>query len=279
MKKFFKVSLCDKYLRKEFNNDVNSIVSVIGFVFIFVTISEPYRNLCAGIYVISLVCYYLYLWYSANNLKQIKLNINATNIIIEQGDLFNAKGFKTIAFNEYFDTIVDNKIIAENSLNGKYIKNNYSDVTELDEKIDNDRHLQGSMVSGKEINRREGKKIRYRLGSIFVDGDYFLVAFTRFDKNNKAYLEMNDYFNCLLNFWKECDNFYAGKTINLPLLGSGITRFCYNSDITNQELLELLILTYKLSKVRFTNDEGIKIILTEKVIKEINLYKLKYMFN
>ncbi len=279
MKQKFKVSLCDKYLRKEFKDNVTYLVGLIGFGFIFITVSEEYRNLFAIIYIITLVIYYLYIWYNANNLKQIILNINETKIIIEEGDIFKCQGFKVISFNEFFDTQVDNKIISDTSLHGMYINNKYKDVKELDSKIINDSHLSNCMISGKELPRKEGKKIRYRLGSICVDTDFFLVAFSRFDKNNKAFLEMNDYFNCLLNFWKECDIFYSGKDINLPLLGSGITRFPNNNELTNQELLELLILTFRLSKIRFKNNSKIKIILTEKVIKEINLHKIKYIFN
>lgn len=279
MEQIFKVSLFDKYLRKKFKDNVTCFIGIIGFIFIFITVSEEYRKLCAIIYIIILVIYYLYIWYQANNLKQIRLKINETNIIIEEGDIFKCQGFKVISFNEFFDTQVDNKIISETSLHGTYINNKYRDVKELDSKIFNDSHLSNCMISGKELNRKDGKKIRYKLGSICVDEEFFLVAFSRFDKNNKAFLEMNDYFNCLLNFWKECDIFYSGKDINLPLLGSGITRFPNNNELTNQELLELLILTFKLSKLRLKNDSKIKIILTKSVIKEISLHKIKYIFS
>ena len=41
---------------------------------------------------------------------------------VKIGDIFSESDFKVIAFNEYFDTQVDNKIIAESTLNGMYIR-------------------------------------------------------------------------------------------------------------------------------------------------------------
>ncbi len=70
-----------------------------------------------------------------------------------------------------------------------------------------------------------GKNFKYKLGTIFQHNNYLLTAFTRFDKDNRAYLGMNDFINFLLNFWNEIDIIYAGRSISIPLLGSGITRF------------------------------------------------------
>ena len=84
----------------------------------------------------------------------------------------------------------------------------------------------------------------------FIPTEYFLLAFSKFDDCNRAYLEMVDYVRCLNNMWCECDIFYAGKSISLPLLGSGITRLKGYENINNQELLEILIWTFKISKLR-----------------------------
>ena len=68
-------------------------------------------------------------------LKKIKLNIKGSDFIIKQGDIFLQEGLKVINFNEYFDTIVDNKIIAKNSLNGKFITEKVKDLEKLDSTI------------------------------------------------------------------------------------------------------------------------------------------------
>ena len=53
--------------------------------------------------------------------NQVTLNIRGMKVIVKQGDIFSANGWKLIPFNEYFDTQVDDIIVAHNSLNGKYI--------------------------------------------------------------------------------------------------------------------------------------------------------------
>lgn len=47
----------------------------------------------------------------------------------------------------------------------------------------------------------------------------------KFDDENRAYLFIQDYVSFLLNFWNEIDIIYAGRSVSIPLLGSGITRF------------------------------------------------------
>lgn len=127
--------------------------------------------------------------------------------------------------------------------------------------------------------RSAGKKIRYKLGTICNVDDYLLTALTRFDADNKAYLEINEYINCLLNFWNEVDRIYAGRTIALPVLGSGITRFKGYDNITDQELLELIIWTFKVSRIKFTYPSKVKIVVYDDKSNKINLLELKGLEN
>jgi len=65
---------------------------------------------------------YILIWLEANLLTNITINIDGSTVNIKSGDLFEEQGFKVIPFNEYFDTQVDDKIIANSSLNGIFIK-------------------------------------------------------------------------------------------------------------------------------------------------------------
>lgn len=49
--------------------------------------------------------------------RGVSLSIRGMTIHIKQGDLFKQNGWKVIAFNEFFDTTVDDIIIAHNTLN------------------------------------------------------------------------------------------------------------------------------------------------------------------
>lgn len=119
-----------------------------------------------------------------------------------------------------------------------------------------------------------GNTTRYELGSIFKDQDYFLVSFSKFNDKNEANLKLTEYANCLLKFWDEVNSLYNRQTVVLPLLGSGITR---HKDFvaTNQELLDVIIWTFKISKVKFREPSKVKILIHNSQLETINFYKLK----
>ena len=189
------------------------------------------------------------------------------------GDIFKRDGIKVIPFNEYFDTTVDNKIISEISLNGQYINNHSKGKEYLDSIIKHDQHLEKNVIERNVHRENGGKTARYTLGTICRDDDYFLMAFTHFDEDDCAYLSPEDYVNCLMHMWHELDVFYAGRPVNITLLGNGITRL-KNEEILEQELLQNIISTFEMSKVQFGNTSSLTIVLSESVRDKINLYNI-----
>lgn len=283
-----KVKLFDKQLIKDFFDGIKNVTFIFTIFCPFIIeviekinklnfINNKYSICYAFILMIVSIFYYMYLWRKANNIKNIKLKINNTNIEIKAGNIFEEKGIKVIAFNEYFDTIVDDNIISKKSLNGQYIDKYYKDnVNKLDEKISNCRYL---MKEDKNTERKEGKKQKYRLGQIFEDkifenNIYFLVAMTKFDENNNARLNNKEFLHFLIDFWKNLNIKYNNRDIIIPILGSGITRF-ENKILNKQEILNLMILTFKISGVRFNSN----LIIINNKIDDINLYKLKELEN
>jgi len=217
----------------------------------------------------------MFIWLIENFRRKIKLNINNSRLIIKTGDFFREDSLKVIGVNEYFDNIVDDKIISSSSLHGKYIIQRYKrNIDELDKRIDEDIRLQ-ELKAEYNSDRQVGKKQKYKLGSIFIDDDYILTAFAKFDNQNRAYLHINDYINFLLNFWNEIDIVYAGRSIVIPLFGSGITRFKEYDSISEQELLELIIWSFRLSRIKFKYPAKATIIIHESISDKINFTKLK----
>lgn len=228
-----------------------------------------------GLLVISFI-HILYKLLKSLLLKKSILNIDGSEIEIKKGDIFTFPRniYKVISFNEFFDTIVDDQIISRASLNGQYLNKFYPDTSELDKKIIQDSRMQLRIVENNVTRPLGGNKTRYRLGSIYKDMDFFLVAFSKFDDENKANLMLHEYANCLINFWNEVNGLYAQQEVVVPLLGSGITR---HKDFTAnpQQLLEVMLWTFKISKVKFREPSKITILLHGNHHKEINFYKLK----
>lgn len=269
-----KVKFFDRQLLELFYKILSVISVLTSFLFIFIDIPVQHK-LIIGLAVLNfLVILYCVLWWCSNKKTHINLNIEGSPVEVKFGDIFNEDGLKVIAFNEYFDTLVDNKIIAENTLNGFFIKNFIENVSSFDEQICEDLHLQEKVIETNE-NRLLGKKTRYKLGSIFkYESQYLLTAFSRFDDKNRAYLSMQDYISCLLEFWNEIDIIYAGRTIVIPLLGSGITRFRGYENVSEQELLELILWSFKVSRIRFRYPSKVSIVVGYDKRDKVSLFKL-----
>ena len=72
-------------------------------------------------------------------------------------------------------------------------------VSDLDHRISNHQFEEDELL---EVNhkRKVGKTQKYSLGTIFVNNDYLLTAFSKFDDKNRAFLTMPDYLAFLINF-------------------------------------------------------------------------------
>ena len=120
---------------------------------------------------------FLIMWILANKKDEKKLKINSTNIVIKYGDLFEEEGLKVIAFNEFFDTQVDDKVIATSSLNGIFITEHSDGASTIDNKIDSEIRLKQSIISENVHRKFGGKTTRYKLGCVCPYYDYFLLSF------------------------------------------------------------------------------------------------------
>jgi hypothetical protein len=215
---------------------------------------------------------YIILWLWMNNKRSVTLKMGNTAVLIKQGDIFSEEGYKVIAFNEYFDTELGD-IVSEETLNGKFIKEYVKNTEELDKKIEEDEHLVNRKTNIN-TNRTSGKKQKYKLGSIYKNSDDFLLTtFTKFNNDNNAFVTTLDYMEFMLNFWHELDKLYNGKKVAITIFGSGITRFQDGYNPLKQELLELILWSFRMSRLKLSSQ--LSIVIPSPVCKEINFYKLK----
>ena len=271
-----KVGFFNKRLLGNFLKLASGISVVFTTVLAFLDLCPKVKLIIFGCFLGTLLLVYVILLIMANIMTRLKLKINNSIVNIRFDDIFSQpdSDLKVVAFNEYFDTKVDDVIISSNTLNGKYLLRLEQPIKELDASIANSPYMQ-ERIAGKNSKRKEGKIVRYKLGTIYKNKDYLLVALTHFNENNRAQLTLQEYSDCLINMWNEIDNLYNGQTVTLPLLGSGITRFKDCRDITDQELLEIILWTYRISKVKFTYPSCLNIVLDAGKKDKINLYKLK----
>lgn len=287
-KNFSKVKIYDRTLWKSYAATVAFLSSIITLISFFNTAEES----CIGIsgwitiYIIMLVGSFIYIWYKANALNEAYLSINNTKVEVVIGDIFDQFSnpdqhdgeITVIAVNDYYDYIVDDRIVSNKSLHGQYIKKIIAagKIDDLNKKIEDDPVLKRMGNPKEDALRKEGRKVRYELGSLVEFENYILTAFTNFDADNKAFLSADEYMHFWMKFWENIDAVYAGRTINIPLVGAGITRF-RNGKPTKQQLLETMLWSLKISGFHNTyGDKKIRFIIYEPDAAEINFYSIQH---
>jgi hypothetical protein len=270
-----KVSFFDKRIIKKFLEVTSIIGSTLSVIVLFADIPKEWK-FCGGIiFLVLLVVTYLAIWIWSNNLNCININVEGSEVTIKVGDIFRQPGLKAIAFNEYFDTQVDNKIIAEESLNGVFIKKHLGiPVAELDSHIEKYTFDCNDALE-KNDGRTQGKKQKYQVGTICLYEDYLLTAFSKFDENNKALLTMPEYLEFLIRFWDKVNNIYAQKSVSTTIFGSGITRIKGHKSIADEDLLKIMLWTFRISEMRFKYPARLTIIIHADKINQINLLDIK----
>lgn len=268
--KFFDLNL----IKAEWN--IFSIISTIaGFV---LAITGVPNNLDIGILigfiVLFIIIYIIIFWYYKFWCNHVELEIGKVNLNIKIGDIFKENGMKVIPVNEYFDTQVDDVIISQNTLHGMYIKEylKHNDLKSLDDTLE---EKLSKYECEENQNRLSGKKKRYAIGTTININDYILTALTKFDKENKAYLSMQEYLKFLNDFWNEINRIHNGRIVNVPIIGTGISRI--NPVLSEQEYLEQIIWSLKTSSL-ITSKSEINIIIYTGDKEKISFSEIKHRF-
>lgn len=277
-----KVPFFDKNVRNKFWKFFSVISGIISFILLFSIIPSSYEHtlpLLGYFFFGFVILVYFIIWYRANTLTNINIQIDGSTVNIKCGDIFLESGFKAIAFNEYFDTVVDDKIISNKSLNGIFIKrffdNNLNDLDTFI--IDNS---DPSDILEKSCERPQGgKTVKFKLSTLILYNDFILTAFAKFDSFNRATLTMPEYIEFLINFWDRVNRIYAQKNVSVPIFGSGITRIKEHKNIEDEDLLKIMLWTFKLSEMKFKYPAKLTILIHQNKINQINLFSLKYLLN
>ena len=96
---------------------------------------------------------------------------------------------------------------------------------------------------------------------------------------NRAVLVMPEYLEFLINFWDSVNRVYSQKSISVPIFGSGITRIKEHKNISDEELLKIMLWTFRISEMRFKYPAKLSIIIHEDKIDSINLLDIKVVDN
>lgn len=195
------------------------------------------------------------------------------NVLIKKADILNSKnGIVIIPVNEYFDTIVDDKIVSSNSLHGKFIKKIFKDnIDKLNSEIENS--LRESDYENNE-QRYNGNIKKYKIGTVarieYSNNIYLLLACTHFNDENMACIDLHEYYYSIIKLLDYIHSKHYDKDIYIPLIGgSGLNRLELNKIDTLINMISI-INSYK-KKLKIT-------IIIDKDLPIIDILYIKYLF-
>lgn len=210
--------------------------------------------------------------------KKIYLSLSdKVKASISYGDLFTKDGITVIPVNEYFDTLVDDKVIAINTIHGKFVRQFFGgDENNLKSQIT--KSLNGIPFIDTNTKRTSGNKKKYPLGTVArVVKDnkvFYLVALTKFNENHRAEVLNSEYQRVMCDLFTYVNQHSQGKKVNVPLIGAGHS----GVNLSKQKLLEFLLFSISMND-NLTLINGVEIVLHTSVENEINLSMTEILFN
>lgn len=274
-----KVTFFDRNVIKKSIKIIAGTSTAVSVIFLFVNIQACYKIWAGIAFLVILLVIHVATWLRANSLREINIAIEGSEVCITTGDIFKQAGFKAIAFNEYFDTQVDDVIISKASLNGIFIKSKLKEPVETLDSYIADYRFENEDIVEKDVHRAIGKTTRYRLGTICVYKDILITAFARFDDKNQANLTMPEYLEFLINFWDRVNKVYSQESVSTTIFGSGITRIKGHKTISDEDLLKIMLWTFRISEMRFKYPARLTIVIHESKIDQINLLDIASVKN
>lgn len=187
----------------------------------------------------------IFILFSLGNLVYLpcrrKVNIKGGNyhIQIKYGNLLRAsKGKTIIPFDECFTTNVGKEPgdINPDSICGQYLKEH--PIQDMKVLLD-----QAHLHPASGVSKFQGKT-KYISGKLVPNENYLLMSFAKLDEDGLGIMTRQEFLDCLSTLWEEIDKYYGQQDINMPIIGSGVTRL---NDLTQQELLDIIVESYKLS--------------------------------
>ena len=180
------------------------------------------------------------------------------SIRVEYGNILKTRNCKrVINFDECFTTQVGDKTadINPKSICGQYLTA-HPDLNV--QKLIDDANIAPAWAKS-----RFQQKARYDSGTIVPNGDDLLMAFAKLDDKGKGrFFSRDEYLRCLDFLWRELENHYSEKDVCVPILGAGTTSFDGGSgaSISQQDLLDIMIWSYKLSSHKIKAPHRLRII-------------------
>jgi len=247
---------------------ISTVLSILG-ISLGDWIDSIWIRICVVLISFAAICFITYYIIGRIFRESVKTTIRQTPVSINCGDIFESSGWKVIGCDTHFDTRVDDIVISKESLHGQLVL----------EHGNKDEIVMAVEAEAKRLGLQKNNDGLYDfpLGTIVrydssVDNQtYLMLAMTELDADYKAHTNMAKFEHMLMKMWKEINRVYASKDVELPLLGTGITRFD-DGPKEKDTLLRCMLCTLNSSGVSFNSN--VSILIYERA-ENIPLYEYK----
>lgn len=256
---------------------ISSVVTLISFVF---QVKDPCW-VWVVLYVVVVVGLSIAfgIWQTWRK-KSLSLKVsNNLTVNIKAGDLFDfalIENYVVIPFNEYFDTLVDDKIINRLSLHGQFIQKYYpNNHVQLHDEIVS--YFNRNNIEGIEVTRpnSEGYTKKYPLGTIAIiqknNVNFVLMALTHFDEDDHAFVELSEFGRSISIMLRKLRDVVGNNPVYMPLMGMGLAGLNQSAQFILKYTLDTIIGIKDLAILG-----GLNIIAYPPVAKTLNLNEVKY---
>ena len=204
-------------------------------------------------------------------------------IILQYGDLHsiafpkckkkkNSKRIVFISMNTHFDTLVNNRVVSETSVHGKWInwmKDKGVCPKNLSERIQMAAAEQG--INPIRIDKKEGNTPAYPRGTIveldFENTRFFLLALSEFDENLNAQTDREQIIEVIKNICDYYDKHGAGHPMWTPLIGTELSR----ANISEYESLMIMKSIFQLYSEKIHNE--LSIVVYKKHRNQVSIFE------
>ena len=215
------------------------------------------------------------LWFSGFLKQSIEIKSNGfdTRIVIKFGDIFHEDGWRAIAVNDFFDSIVDDLFVSSKSLHGILLQRYWAGNVD-----DWNRQVEEQLTRAPYLSERRnsGKQNRYEIGATVAvkkdDNKFLCVALSRTDiSNQETKANSSDLHQAVRGLLQKARSVCGDEPLSMPLMGSGLSRVGIKNNILVDLILTAIFEETKNNKVT----SEIRIVLPKEKASEINLASLQ----
>lgn len=288
------IKLNFKFLLKKSGTFVGILYSVLGFIATWCSLENILPLNTTTWYKIAISTLILLaialtsfigtvIWYYYNNTISVIEKGNGKKVYVRYGDFIkelkqvrDSRINFIIPSNRCFDTIVDDKIISSNTIQGQFLKHIYSINAFSPNGLSSAIERSLTKISKVRLSAEEkpaGHKDRYPIGTIAdIDGHnshYYLLGLSEFDRDLTAHISKEDFVIAIQRMIEYCNKHSQGHPVILPLIGSGLSR----TNINKNEVLRYLVRAFEINKDIINCD--FHIVVWEQDKEEIAITNLK----